>query len=56
MKKMRDALELVLLFHEGVFWSNEKSERWAKLSGNREATTRTLCDCAREALDGVTKE
>jgi hypothetical protein len=50
--KMRDALELVLLFHEGGSWSNEKSERWAELSGNREATTRTLCDCVRESLAG----
>jgi hypothetical protein len=49
---MRDALELVLMFHEGGSWSSEKSKRWDELSGNREATTRTLCDCVRESLAG----
>jgi isopentenyl phosphate kinase len=48
--KTRDVAELVLLFHGGGSWSDEKSKRWEELTENREATTRTLCDCAREAL------
>jgi hypothetical protein len=46
---MREALELVLLFHSGSAWDKQQM-RWNELTGGREATTRVLCDCAREAL------
>jgi hypothetical protein len=39
----------VLLFH-GSDWSDEKREQWIALTGQREATTRVLCDLARRTL------
>jgi hypothetical protein len=46
----RDALEAVLLFHSASPWTPEKRARWAKLTGEAEATTRALCDAVRRAL------
>ncbi len=46
----RDALEAVLLFHSASPWTPEKQARWAKLTGEQEATTRALCDAVRRAL------
>ncbi len=38
----------VLLFHRGGPWTAEDRERWASLTGETEATTKTLCDFARK--------
>lgn len=46
----RAALELPLLFHGGGPWDDAKRLRWVELTGNREATTKVLCDAIREAL------
>jgi hypothetical protein len=46
----RDALEAVLLFQSASPWTPEKQARWAKLTGEAEATTRALCDAVRRAL------
>ena len=48
--KMQDALSLVLLFHSDGEWDEVKAAKWRRLSNNREPTTRTMCDCVREAL------
>jgi hypothetical protein len=49
-RRYRDALEAVLLFHSASPWTPEKQARWAKLTGEAEATTRALCDAVRRAL------
>jgi hypothetical protein len=46
-----DLAAAVLLFHSGGYWSAEKRDLWEQLTGQREATTRTLCDCARALLE-----
>jgi hypothetical protein len=48
--RMRNALELVLLFHSGGEWDEVKAAKWNRLTQHREPTTRVLCDCVREAL------
>lgn len=50
VRRMQDALEMVLLFHSAGEWSAAKQKRWHELAGNREPCTRTVCDYAREAL------
>lgn len=45
-----DALRLVLLFHDGGPWTEERSAEWARITGGREATTRVLCDHVRSVL------
>ena len=41
--------EALLLFHS-VDWDEEKRKRWTELTGEIEATTKILCDFARDAL------
>ena len=48
-----DALRAVLLFHGGGPWDAAKAAAWERLTGEREATTRTLCDFVRAALGGL---
>ncbi len=38
----------VLLFHRGGPWGDEEREAWKALTGCDEATTRVLCDLARQ--------
>jgi len=38
----------VLLFHRGGEWTENDRVMWIILTGQYEATTRTLCDLARE--------
>jgi hypothetical protein len=40
----------VLLFHRGGEWTADNKAEWEALTGSTEATTRTLCDVAREML------
>ena len=40
----------VLMFHGGGTWSDHERDIWHALTGEREATTRTLCDLARRTL------
>ncbi len=44
-----NALRAVLMFY-GQVWGQAEKDRWFKLTGRKEATTRTLCDTVREAL------
>lgn len=47
---MVSALEAVLLFHSGQPWTEDTALFWERMTGTREATTKTLCDCVRRAL------
>ena len=38
----------VLLFHRGGPWTDEDRATWRELTGEDEATTKVLCDLARE--------
>jgi hypothetical protein len=38
----------VLLFHGAIEWNDEQRELWDALTGQKEATTRVLCDLARK--------
>ena len=46
----RDVCRALLLFHSGGPWTAERRVEWNDLIGEREATTRILCDAARQAL------
>ena len=37
----------VLLFHRGDPWTGTNRTEWVMLTGEEEATTKTLCDLAR---------
>lgn len=39
-----------LLFHSAAPWSPDKRDEWHVLTGSDSATTKMLCDVAREAL------
>lgn len=44
----------VLLFHQGGqggHWTDHDSEVWLALTGERDCTTRVLCDLARQLRD-----
>lgn len=47
---LRAAANATLLFH-GSVWSAETRELWKQLTGEDEATTKTLCDFVRKCLD-----
>jgi len=40
----------VLLFHRGGPWTDEDRALWEALTGATDATSRTLCDVAREVV------
>ncbi len=48
--KLRDALQLALLFHRGGQWTEEDCRTWQAITNNPEATTRALCDHIRKVL------
>lgn len=41
---LEEALEMVILYHSGGWWDENKSRRWERWTGRPEATTRALCD------------
>ena len=43
-ERLKEALRLVLAFHEGGPWTAEKRLYWKSRTGADEATTRVLCD------------
>ncbi len=47
---MREALRAVLLFHSATPWTPERRTEWLRITGREEATTKTLCDHVRFAL------
>jgi hypothetical protein len=40
----------VLLFHQGGEWTPDNRAEWTVMTGTTEATTKALCDLAREVL------
>lgn len=48
-KWLEEALELPLLFH-GLGWSPEDAARWKEITGQREATTKVMCNHIRAAI------
>lgn len=50
------ALECVLLFHGGGEWDLDKRLAWWNRTGQREATTKVLCDYVRLALGTLRHE
>lgn len=47
--RLRTALRAVLLFYRPN-WTPERQAEWEALTGQNEASTRTLCDVVRAAL------
>lgn len=50
-ERLRQGLELPLLFHSGGDWDNAKRLRWREITGSDEANTRVMCDHIRELLE-----
>lgn len=50
VQKLREALAMVLLFHCGLEWSQHKRAQWFGFTGEKEATTRVMCDEIRMRL------
>jgi len=46
---LRAAAQATLLFH-GSLWLPAQREEWKRLTGEDEATTKTLCDFVRKCL------
>lgn len=42
-KSMLQALFLVIVFHQGGEWNDKKREFWKRLTGDDDATTKSLC-------------
>jgi hypothetical protein len=51
-----EALEAVLLFHDGAEWDSEKRCAWYNRTQSVEATTKALCDTARAAIKAARGE
>jgi hypothetical protein len=53
IERLEKAAQATLLFHSGSPWTEEKQERWLKLTQRPEpgVTTKALCDFIRAALD-----
>lgn len=47
---MREALELVLLFHRADWWKPECQEKWKSVTGEEMVTTKVLCNHIRKVL------
>lgn len=47
---LREACEAVLMFYQAVDWGEKSRNRWAALTGSKDATTRVMCDTVRRAL------
>lgn len=53
--RLRNACRAVLLFHSSGPWDETKARRWRDLTGQTDATTKSLCDAVREALVDVSE-
>ena len=49
-RRLADVVEALLLFYEAPYWTAAERAQWLRLTGQTEATTRVLADCARAAL------
>lgn len=52
--RLREALELVLLFYNST-WDEKQRDKWWAITGKDEATTKVMCDHIRAALAAVVK-
>jgi hypothetical protein len=48
MSQAEKLARAVLLFFRGGQWTQDDREMWIVLTGQRDATTKALCDLARE--------
>jgi len=51
VRRLRDALEAVLMFHSAGPWGVQQQLKWDRLTGCAEPTTKGLCDVVRKALE-----
>lgn len=51
VRRLRDALEAVLMFHSAGPWGGQQQMKWDRLTGCAEPTTKGLCDVVRNALE-----
>ncbi len=49
-KSMLQALFLVIVFHQGGEWNDKKREFWKRLTGDDDATTKSLCSHIRVVI------
>jgi hypothetical protein len=50
-RRLREALELVLMFHSGEPWTDSRKLRWREIVGDDNANSRAMCDHIREILE-----
>jgi glycosyltransferase A (GT-A) superfamily protein (DUF2064 family) len=50
LERLRDALNLVLMFHSGGEWTTADRAQWKHVTGSDEATTKVLCDHIRKVM------
>lgn len=50
VERLMEVVEAFLLFHDGGYWDAPKASRWKSLTGSEEATTKVLCDFARQVM------
>lgn len=50
IERLRKFARAVLLYHGAPSWTEKEKREWSELTGNRDATTRVLCDLARAVL------
>jgi hypothetical protein len=46
----------VLMFYNSGCWTNADRAEWLRLTGDTEATTRSLCNLARRVIDQATTQ
>lgn len=49
VRRLERVARAILLFHDVGVWTPDELAKWRELTGRDEATTRVLCDLAREA-------
>ncbi len=49
-RRLLEACEMVLLFHSGGEWSDERRRKWERTMGHDVCTTKALCDFVRNAI------
>lgn len=52
-QNITNALQCVLLFYNGGYWNSQTVEKWTQLTGEKDATTRVICDTVRKCLDSI---
>lgn len=50
VRNLEKVASAIICFHSGLPWTKETQASWEALTGRKEATTKSLCDFAREVL------